>query len=215
MLEVRKYPKDEIAEILHTSNNQGIARKLDRLGVAFSYSGRGSNRVFDIKEIPAKSRFKVFCVIDLGMSTQTDFTKFRNFVYYFMNDEDFRQLPNETLERRMAENGVPVSRQTIMHYKEKMAEANLIADGDYIYYFARGGQQNIVNEEKYKAAWGEYWENKDKMGSREAMAWVCAKYGGYPRKQPKMVLNELTRELWSELNDLACESVEQELSSFG
>ena len=80
MLEERKYTIAEMAQITGTQNRQGIRRKLENYDIAFEESGRGNTVVFDVKNIPDK--FKVFCIIDLGFSSQTDFKKL---MYLFNN----------------------------------------------------------------------------------------------------------------------------------
>lgn len=101
MLELRTYTIDEIASILGVNDRQGIQRKLNRYGVKYSVSGRGMAVKFEIKSIA--DEFKLFCILDLGMSANTDFHKFLYFMYSFLNDEDFRWLPDETLEIKMDE----------------------------------------------------------------------------------------------------------------
>lgn len=214
MLEVRQYTKNEIAQILHTRDNQGIQRKLDRWGIKFSVTGRGGNCVYIIQKIPEKRKFKILCMTDLGMNPQTDFTLFRNFVYYFMNDPDFRWLPDTALEQKMTERGSRISRQTIRAYKRCMERANLIYEGgEYVYYFAARGQLRRAEAEEYKAAWAEYWKYKERLNHAEAMARIFEKYGGYPKKHSTITGNAFTQALWNKLNALACAGVERELSN--
>lgn len=213
MLEVRQYTRNEVAEILHTRDNQGIQRKLDRWGIKFSVTGRGDNRVYIIQKIPEKCEFKILCMTDLGMNPQTDFTLFRNFVYYFMNDPDFRWLPDTALEQKMTEHGSHISQQTIRAYKRCMERANLTVEDGYVYYFAAHGNRRIVEVEEYKAAWAEYWEYRERLDHAEAMARIFKKYGGYPKKSSSITGNAFTQALWNKLNALACAGVERELSN--
>lgn len=214
MLEVRQYTKNEIAEILHTNDNQGIQRKLDRWGIKFSVTGRGDNRVYIIQKIPEKCEFKILCMTDLGMNAQTDFALFRNFVYYFMNDQDFRWLPDTALEQKLTERGSHISRKTIGDYKRCLERANLIHEsGEYVYYFAAKGNRRIVEAEEYKAAWDKYWQYRVSLDSTEAMARIFAEYGGYPKRSSIITGNAFTQALWDKLNALACAGVERELSN--
>ncbi len=213
MLEEREYKKAEIAEILRTRDNQGIKRKLNNYGIEYSCSGRGNSLQVHITKIPSMFQFKVFCITELNMPAQTDFKKFRNFLYYFLNDEDFRWLPDETLAIRMTEKEAPISRQTIALYKSYLQRANLISlsTGDEIYYFAKNKQQRIVDREEYLSAWREYWETKAETGSAQIAAQVMQeRHGGMARKQHKAVINGIHLSTWNELNDLVCKSMEFE-----
>lgn len=213
MLEEREYKKAEIAEILHTADNQGIKRKLNNYGVEYFCSGRGNNLQIHITKIPDMFQFKVYCITRLNVPAQTDFKKFRDFLYYFMNDEDFCWLPDETLAIRLAEKEATVSRQTIAHYKGYLERANLISlsCGDEIYYFAKNKQQRIVDREEYLSAWREYWEIKAETGSPQIAAQnMKDRHGGMARKQCKAVINGIQLSAWNELNDLVCKSKEFE-----
>ncbi len=215
MLEEREYKKSEIAKILHTTENQGIKRKLNNYGIEYSCSGRGRNLQIQIIKIPSLFQFRIFCITELNVAPQTDFRKFRNFLYYFMNDEDFRWLPDETIEIRLREKDIPVSRQTISNYKRNLEAANLISlstGNTIVYYFAKNHQQRIVDKAEYLSAWHEYWENKEKYNSSRIAAQIMReKYGGMARKQYKAEINGILFPVWEKLNDLVCGSIELEL----
>lgn len=212
MLELRTYNIDEINAILGTTNRQGIQRKLNRYGVEYSVTGRGTASEFEIKNID--DEFKLFCILDLGMSANTDFNKFLYFLYYFLNDEDFRWLPDEILEIKMNEREIHISRQTIANYKRVLSRLNLFAKvGDYVYYFARRNNQIITDETIYKKAWREYWENKNNgIDSQEAICIMCATYGGVAKKQAIMIGNAIYADTINKLNDMVCHAIEKDLS---
>lgn len=71
MLEPREYTSVEIGSQLGTTTRQGIKRKLERYEVSFRITGRGENTIFTINEI--KNEFKLFCIIELHFSAETDF----------------------------------------------------------------------------------------------------------------------------------------------
>lgn len=212
MLELRTYTIDEMGSILGVNDKQGIQRKLNRYGVKYSVSGWGTATKFEIKNID--DEFKLFCILDLGMSANTNFNKFLYFMYYFLNDEDFRWLPDETLEIKMDERESHISRQTIANYKIVLSRLNLFAKvGDYVYYFARRNNQIITDETIYKKAWREYWENKNNgIDSQEAICIMCAKYGGVAKKQATMIGNAIYADTINELNDMVCHAIEKDLS---
>lgn len=212
MLELRTYTIDEIASILGVNDRQGIQRKLNRYGVKYSVSGRGMAVKFGIKSIA--DEFKLFCILDLGMSANTNFNKFLYFMYYFLNDEDFRWLPDEILEIKMNERENHISRQTIANYKRVLSRLNLFAKvGDYVYYFARRNNQIITDEAIYKKAWREYWKNKNNgLDSREAICIMCAKYGGVARKQTIIEENAIHADIINKINDMVCKTIENDLS---
>ena len=211
MLSLSKYNIEKMFNIFNTHNRQELQRKLDRYGVEYSVSGRGTRTEYEIQDI--FDEFKLYCILDLGMSANTDFRKFAYFLYYFLNDDDFCWLPDETLERRMDENGSHISRQTITNYKRKLENLEFIHNSrEYVYYFAKGQDQKITTREKYSKAWREYWENKDSdKDSYEAICIMCANYGGVARKQPIMEYNAIYLNEINKLNDLVCDIVENNL----
>lgn len=214
MLELRTYTQTEIATILHTQSNQNIRRKLNRYGVEYSVSGRGEAATFEIKQIADK--FKLFCILDLGMDANTDFNKFLFFLFYFLNDVDFQWLPDETLQERMKEKGKPVSRQTISKYKKHLEDLELFTTNtnNYVYYFARKNTQTITTKETYCQAWREHWVLifTEGLTTREAITIMCANYGGVARKQPIPEFNGIYTDKINEINDLVLETILSKLN---
>ena len=126
MLEERSYTKAELAAILGTSDTQGMKRKLENHHIDFTTTGRGKSLVFNLVKI--HDPFRVLCITDLGFAPNTEFKKLRNFMYYFMNNDEFLWLPDEVLEVRMREMGEDksVSRQTIGKWKAKLVAMDII-----------------------------------------------------------------------------------------
>jgi len=211
MLEMRNYTKLELAEMLGTSSNQGIKRKLDRYGVIYTSEGRGENIQITIKDIPDK--LKVFCIIELKASPQTDFKKLRNFLYYFLCDESFVELPDESKEALMREEGFDISRQTIANYIERLERNNLLSkkSGNYVYYFSSKEEVRRVEKEVYCEAWKEYWEIKKGCDYWGAITYIYEKYGGYPHKYEIPEFNGIFNSERNYIMDLVCESIENEL----
>lgn len=212
MLELRTYTIDEIASILEVNDRQGIQRKLNRYGVKYSVSGWGTRTKFEVKNIA--DEFKLFCILDLGMSANTNFNKFLYFMYYFLNDEDFRWLPDETLEIKMDERESHISRQTIANYKRILSRLELFEKvGDIVYYFARGHRQIITDKKTYSKAWREYWEDKaNGMDCYQAIGKMIANYGGVARKQAIMEENAIHADIINKINDMVCKTIEKDLS---
>jgi hypothetical protein len=224
MLETRCYEKAELAEILGNSRRQDITRKLDSWGIAFTTEGRGKNLKITITEI--SNPFKVFCITELGFAPQTDFNKLREFYYYYFCDEEFMAMPDEVKEARLnekwsqekKENGTEKSltRQTIAGYEKKLRDNDLIYTGSeqFIYYFAKGNKQRIVEKEEYLKAWHEYFENK-KAGasSKDAINIMFANYGGVARKQAIPQVNAFYLDKINRLIELIGASIEADIIS--
>ena len=185
MLEERAYSKEELAESLGTSDTQGMKRKLETHKIDFTTTGRGKSLIFNLVKI--QDPFRVLCITDLGFAPNTDFKKLRNFMYYFMNDDDFRWLPDEVLEVRMREMGEDkgVSRQTIGKWKAKLSAMDIVnPSGEYTYYFAYAHRQILTDKETYCKAWREYFAAKEEgMPYEEAISSMIFTYGGVARKQ--------------------------------
>lgn len=56
-------------------------------GIMFDVCGWGEGAVYTIRAIP--DPFKVFAIVEPGFDANTDFTKLRNFLYHFFEDEVF------------------------------------------------------------------------------------------------------------------------------
>lgn len=217
MLEEKTYTHAEIAEILDTHVNTNIANKLRRYGVEFSIQGRGRNALFTILHVPNTAAFKLFCITELGFPAQSDFTKLRNFLYYFLCDDSFRMIPMEMMEERLRETNHPASRQTISRWIDRLCRLELIYPYGEIVYF-RVTKQNkqqthtTVTKEEYSAAWKIYWQCKeDGYDSRAAYTTMYAAFGGVPRKQHTIEENVFYLETLETLTKLICATVLDEI----
>jgi len=212
MLELRSYSKLEIAQILGTRGRQGICRKLQRYNVEYVVTGRGDNAVFTIKEI--NDKFKLFCIIDMHIHAQTDLKSFRNFLYYFFCDDNFRELPDETKEFFLDEKEKHISRQTLANYTRILERLNLVSTlgGEYIYYFAIKRNQRRVEKEEYNKAWREYFQDRrNGLESWEAINNMCWNYGGVARKYRVPEINAIEASFINQIVELVCENIENEV----
>lgn len=213
MLEARKYTKTEMAEILETTDNQGISRKLQRYGVEFEKNGRGEKTIFDIKAVPDK--FKMYCISELGYDGRIDFRKLREFLYCYINDDEFRAMPDEVKEYRMRADENPISRQTIAKYTLQLKNLDIVYldSGRYTYYFAFKDTHRVTEHKEYVMAWKQYWENREKeMASMDAINIMIATFGGVARKQAIPEFNAIYYNKIEELNRIILESIENELT---
>lgn len=211
MLECKTYTKAEIAAILGTNDRQGIKRMLDRHGITYSLDGRADKLKITIIELG--NSFKEYCISELGFAPNTDFTKVRNLFYYFLNDEEFSALPDEVKEQRMQEVGMPITRQSIAKYLQRLYTNEYYSPniGNYIYYFASGNSRKMCDRSTYSQAWAEYWEAvRAGYGSRYAMGKMISTYGGAARKQAIPAKNGIYNKELEHLNDLIIQSFEDE-----
>lgn len=212
MLEEKAYTRQEIRELLETNaENQGLKRMLERRGYEFFVVGSGRNAIFTITKLPSK--FKIFCIGELGFAPQTDFTKLRNFFYYYLDDEDFRNLPDTIQSERMSENGMPLSRQTIGHYRERLFTNHYFWPdfAEFKYYLTHSERGKKIAEEidrkTYREAWAKYWEVKAKTQDSEIARWeMFNEFGGYPNKSPIIRENAITADRVAFLNELVLET---------
>lgn len=214
MLELRTYTKKELSQIFHTTDTQGLKRKLSRYGIQFTTQGRGNTLTFTITE--NADPFKVFCIDHLEVPGQTDFHKLRNFLYYFFNDEEFQTLPDEMKAMRMTEDGKYISRQTIANYIRYLCRANYVSlsSSEYVYYFAYKKKRIPATKEEYSEAWQDYWAYREQgANSYMAIYRMRIKYNGIARKQPIPEYNGIYLKEIAMLNDLVCESIEKELEA--
>ena len=213
MLEINcSYAKPELTQMLGTRSRQGIDRKLQRYGVTFSVCGRGEAATYTILSI--SDRFKIYAILELGCAGNTDFRKLRNVYYHFFEDEVFRAMPDEVKEVRLHEIGEGVSRQAIAGYIQKLIDRNMISryTDNYIYYFAFGQKQRLVDRAEYTKAWREYWQDrKYGLDSGEAIFRMYRKYEGIARKQAIPAINGIYNEEIEYMLTLIQESIENEV----
>lgn len=183
------YAYAEMARYFGTSDRQGIRRKLNRY-THYSVSGRGEQTQYTIIDIP--DPFRLYAINDMHYSPQTDFDKLAKYLYYFMNDEEFRRWPDSIVEQLMSERGCYVSRQTIGSYKEKLVNGIAVENMDddtATYYFSYNGYIRECTREEYKAAWKEFWELYKARGNDwSVMCRIIGKYGGKPIKRKRLNL---------------------------
>lgn len=209
MIEERKYTISELSAILGTKDKDNIIGKLKRYNIEFTESGRGNNLIFDITAV--NDKLKVFCILDIGFPAQTDINKLANFLYFFLNVEDFIILPDEAKALFMADNGRTLSRQTIANYIKRLITANLMYRSDkIIYYFICKQERTPTDKETYNKAWRGYFADKAKGAEpSEAMLNMLINYGGYAKKYIVPEQNALELDRINYLNDLVLERIEQ------
>lgn len=215
MLELREYTAAELAQILSTKGKQALDRKLESWGITFtSDERRGDNRKYTLTAI--ENPFKIYCITELNIDSHTDFYKLQNCFYYFLNDPEFRDIPDEMREDYTEAEGEKISRQSISKYIKHLSknELVLLKSSDYNHYFAYQDFRIFTDEKTYKEAWNLYWQLiNDEEHSSYAISEVVKKYGGVPRKQPKPSLNGIYNSTLKTLNELVCAEVEKEVKS--
>lgn len=212
MLEIKNYPISELSAVLGTNGKQNIDRKLERYGVKFVSTGSGQSRIYEIKEIT--NSFKLYCIIEMGMSAGVDFEKFKYFCYYIFCDESFADFPIVEMETIMSEDGVHVSRQTISNWMNRLSEIGYIhfdKNVDCIYYAItktpdKKKHYAEISQEIYCKGWSLYWSNKEKIGTDAAYREMYNCVGGHPYKHPRIDKNGFYSEKIEELIDLISES---------
>lgn len=214
MLELKKYSFAELSKLLGTNNTQSTNRKLQNWGIIYSREGNGQKSIYTLMKF--ENPFKVFCLSELGFAPQTDFIKFRNFMYYFLADDDFMNLPNSIKANRMSENGYIISRQTVVHYLEKLQHLKYIewSNGECRYYIINKYEEMTyaeeIDREKYCEGWRIYWNVREEEGYIVAYAKMRDHLGGHPYKQPVIHQNAFYAKQFEMLNQLILDSFETE-----
>ncbi len=158
MLEIRKYPILEIAQMLKTDKNiemnRTTFRRLKNMGVVYKPIGRGTKAVLDIKEITEP--FKVMCIIDYGYDPKTDFNDLareicmirRNRFYSAMNKTN----KNTILKNELNENRI--SRYKVGRYDNKLLDDGVfVRNGmDDVYYRVNGSNVEKASKDEYLAS---------------------------------------------------------------
>ena len=212
MLEVKKYSIAELSAIIGSAGKQAIDRKLERYGVEYTSSGRGSSLVYEIINIT--DPFKVYCITKLGIPAQADFNKIRNLYYYFFCDEGFADLPLIEMAEYMEAEGVPQSRQCITRWIEYLKDINYIGftktDCKYFRIEKTPSKVKIPHEisrEEYGKAWAIYHQHKLIEGPAYAYALMYNTLGGHPYKKPIYYNNAIMYQEIQELIDIIIDTL--------
>ena len=219
-LTTRDYPIGVLENLIGSRGKQAVDRKLTKYGYGFSSAGSGTKRVYTITSLPnAQARFKSYCVHSLGMPPQTDFVKFRDFVFYLAYDDGFGGKPDEMMEEYLRMEGHGMTRQTISKYRSRLEALNYIAPvGDFVYYRVHKNcgvqEHDIITAEEYKKAWGYYFEWRKlhpDSSSGPAYSYMYSKFKGVPRKQAKIVENAIYAKELNKLYELASNAIMAEI----
>lgn len=184
MLEIRTYQKIEIEEILKTKSRQATTKKLDRYEVVYDCGGRGDYRI-EVKEI--RNPFKLYCILELEISAASDFNKLREFMYYYLCDDEFVALPDKDKSEYLNKNGrANISRQTISKWTKQLERKKWIHfdDEKVIYYFAYKDNRIETDKVTYCKAWKNYHYDMNVlcMDASSAITSMICEYGGVARK---------------------------------
>lgn len=206
MLDLREYTRQELIELFHTERLDSIKAKLKRQGYSYTTNGRGKTFTLTITEQPL--RFRNFCMEQLHFAPQTDFKRLKRFLYQFMFDEEFRQLPNVGMKEAIPHDTY-VSEQTISRWITQLYKENIIGYGDYIYYaIVRNNEEYCreITKEEYTEAWRIYWEYNE-FGYTLALNTMCHSIGGYPYKKEKIIFNAFESERIKQLEKILREEI--------
>ena len=205
------YEKPVLSALFGNKDKEGLERKMTRYGISFSSTGWAEKRLYTIHNIA--DPFKLFAILELGFDGNTDFTKLRNFLYHFFEDEVFMAMPDEVKEVWMRKMGQDLSRQTIANYTRRLETNDLINryTKDYIYYFANKQEQRFCDHAEYAEAWHNYWDRiNGGLYNRDAIALMRAEHGGIARKQPIPDINGIYNEKIEYMLSLIQQSIESE-----
>lgn len=212
MLELKTYTKAEMAEILGTTDNQGIKRKLNGYGVEYITEGRGKNITFKITKI--KDKFKLFCITELKFDANTDFDRLMHFMYLFWNYEDYRGTPYNVLVKVLSDKNKYVSRQTISYWIDKLEKSGYIWTSifDFRYYCTINGKIKEIPHELYKRGWRAYWNSFEKTNDKTTAYYAMrGEAGGYLFKKPIAEINAF----YLNKIDMLIDIINERLSSYG
>ena len=202
MLDIRTYTREELITIFKTNRLDSIKAKLTRQGYEFEASGRGETATVTITKQPL--RFRRFCIDELGFAPQTDFKKLKRFLYKYMFDDEFRQLPYNGMKDIILQETI-ISNPTITNYVRKIYQNNMIGIGEPNYYSInkRLGTYTPITEKQYKEAWRLYWEARNEGAEYHvALSEMCHHVKGYPFKNDKIILNGFETDKIAELEEI-------------
>lgn len=194
MIEIRQYTITELFSLLNVHTKQGVDRKLQRYEVKFNSTGRAKNRIYEIEEIT--NPFKLYCIMELNISANVDFEKFKHFCLYIFCDEEFATYPVVQMSEILEKNKIHISRQTVSKSIRYLEKNEYIAtlNSEYIYYAINklpNGEKTYteISKEKYSKGWSIYWNNEEVLDKGIAYIQMVHYIGGHPYKRPKIEQN--------------------------
>ena len=210
MLDTRTYTREELIEIFKTDRLDSIRAKLKRQGYEFIAEGRGKTATVTITKQPL--RFRRFCIDELGYAPQTDFGKLKRFLYKYMFDDEFIQLPYNGMKDIILQDTL-ISNPTITNYVKKLYTNNMIGTGEHNYYSINKfmGTYTPITEEQYKEAWKIYWEHRHAGADYHiALVEMCQHVNGYPFKNDKIIFNAFEMAKIAELEEILLEEIDKD-----
>lgn len=215
MLELKRYTVNEMAAATHSpTDKQSITRKLDRCGISYTCEGWGKTLNFTITDIP--DRFKVYCILDLGISSNADFKKLRNLFYYLFCVEGFAEMSYTQMAEWLSETDTPVSRQTISKWLAYLKDINYIyfTKSNCIYYKInkRNGKKiyTEIDRKTYNTGWQIYFQTKEETNNTDTAYERMFHYiGGHPYKVPIIVENAICQKEIEQLIEYVNESFDK------
>ena len=150
MLDAKTYTRDELNEYFSTKRFDSIKAKLKRQGYEFEVKGRAETATLTITKQPA-TKFRLFCIEELGFAPQTDFKRLKKFLFLFMFDDEFRQLPFVGMRDYMIKN-FSVSNQTLCKWVTKLYQNGMIQFCDKIYFSVNKNNEIVykqISDEEY------------------------------------------------------------------
>ena len=167
MLELKQYTRQELISIYKTDRLDAIKKKVTREGYKYTNLGRGKDYVMQIDELPKdKDSFKEYCINILGLAPQTNFDKFRSFIYYVLTDDTFINLQYAEMSRFLAARNINITRKKFWNIN----------------------RTRTITQEEYKRAWKEFREG-NYNSTNEAVSGLYSLCGALPRKKPVAALN--------------------------
>lgn len=217
MLEERVYDEKELGKILKTQGQKNIKEKLKRYDIDFSVSTSDNSHVFEIHKI--NDKFKVFCILNLGFSANTDFSMLKHFIYYFYNNDEFRILSQNLMCQILEKDlGKAPCRQTIGKWLAQLENQGLYFKdiSEYKYFSVYKGNFREIPREEYCEAWKAYFDylkdcpDKEDSNSYYAFKEMFAIIGGKAVKRPMIVNNGFYTDQIIQLTEYALESIEKD-----
>ena len=190
MLEKRIYSRSELIEIFKTNRLDAIKARIRRAGYVFTEKGRGADYNLEIQDLPREDQFKRYCVETLRFSPQTDFSKLKHFLFFFLQDEEFMTLQYNQMAQVLRQHGFSISPQTISNYFQHLQSIGWVFTDtfDYVYFLYDDnlGETKYISREEYCAINKEFWQliKIDHLSWSDAYKVIKKRYGSKPRKRP-------------------------------
>lgn len=184
-LELRYYPREEIADICGTdAKSQNFKRNTDNVLQKWGYGRNYGKKSFTIISQPqtAKERLSEIMIRKYNMDIQTNCYEFASFLYSLLLDDAFASMPwKEREDWLRVEFNICVDEKTLRNWCSKFIQhGTIVKDKSKKTYwrtnYNKTREEVFIDDKERQDYWNDFW-NMRKNGEQDISKTLWNKYG--------------------------------------